>query len=198
MSSKMRRSASHLSVVESPVSAPVTVGEYLEGWLWGKQSLRPSTHASYETHVRRYLIPHLGSMPLVALSPQHVERMYRSIAMTGGGRGRPLSVSTLHRIHATLMSALNTAARRGLIDRNPAATVELPRTPRARVETWTGTDLARFLAAISEDRLHLLYLLLGLVGLRRGEVVALRWCDAASTPVCCGSSSPGSGSTALW
>ena len=110
------------------------------------------------------------------LRPGHIERMYRQLA-TAGDTSRPLSISTLHRIHATLMSALNTAVRRGLIDRNPAATVELPRVPRSRVETWSAQELGRFLEAISDDRLHPLYLMLGLVGLRRGEAVALRWTD---------------------
>jgi integrase len=75
------------------------------------------------------------------------------------------------------MSALNTAVRRGLIDRNPAATVELPRAPRSRPSTWTAGELAGFLEQIAEDRLVLLYRLLGLAGLRRGEAVALRWVD---------------------
>ena len=45
------------------ISATSSVAEYLEDWLWGKQSLRPSTHRSYETHVRRYFTPHLGDLP---------------------------------------------------------------------------------------------------------------------------------------
>ena len=119
---------------------------YLEEWLWGKQSLRPSTHASYETHVRRYLVPYLGKLRLDGLRPVHIERMYRESWPTrttgAGGRCR---CRRLRRIHATLMSALNTAVRRGLIDRNPAATVELPRVARPRVETWTAAELAEFL-----------------------------------------------------
>jgi integrase len=154
----------------------VTVGEYLEEWLWGKQALRPSTHRSYENHLRKYLIPLLGHLPLRALRALHVDRAYRQIA-TSERYGRPLSVATLRRIHATLMSALNTAVRRGLIDRNPAATVELPRAPRARPSTWTAGELAGFLERIADDRLVLLYRLLGLAGLRRGEAVALRWAD---------------------
>jgi integrase len=157
---------------------PATVGGYLDAWLTAKQSLRDSTKQSYALHVRRYLTPHLGDLPLTELRPVHVERMYRLI-VTGDGedRGQPLSVATLRRIHATLTSALNTAVRRGLIERNPAATVELPPVRRPKVVTWTAEDLGRFLDATKQDRLHLLYLLLGLVGLRRGEVVALRWTD---------------------
>lgn len=157
--------------------APQTVGEYLEEWLWSKQSLRPSTHASYETHVRRYLVAYLGPVDLGSLRPLHVERMYRELAVRESRGGRPLSAASVRRIHATLMSALNMAVRRGLLDRNPAATVELPRADKANVETWSSVELSRFLDAIGDDRLHLLYLLLGLVGLRRGEAVALRWSE---------------------
>src|SRR4051812_40975695 len=109
----------HLALVEQPEPDRLTVGVYLEEWLCGKQSLRPSTHLSYETHVRRYLNPFLGDLEMAALRPVHVEGMYRALAMMDDRRGRPLSAASLRRIHATLMSALNTAVRRGLIDRNP-------------------------------------------------------------------------------
>lgn len=170
----------HLRLVDSPVQydeGRQVLRDYLEEWLWGKQSLRPSTHASYETHIRRYLIPYLGTIELESLRPVHVEQTYRALSAQEVRGGRTLSPATLRRIHATLMSALNTAVLRGLIERNPAATVELPRVPKSRVETWSAADLGRFLEAINDDRLHLLYLLLGLVGLRRGEAVALRWID---------------------
>ena len=111
----------------------------LDGWPTGKQSLRESTRQSYEVHVRRYLKPHLGDLPLVELRPAHIERMYRLIGAAGDQeRGVPLSVASVRCIHATLTSALSTAVRRGLIERNPAATVELPPVRRP-----TGRDLVR-------------------------------------------------------
>src|SRR4051794_35175198 len=133
------------------ISSSSTVEDYLEDWLWGKQSLRPSTHASYEMHVRCHLVPYLGKVRLDGLLPSHVQRMYRLLADQETRAGKTLSVATLRRIHATLMSALNTAVRRGLLERNPAATVELPRVAQARVETWTAGQLGQFLDAIIED-----------------------------------------------
>lgn len=73
-------------------------------------------------------------------------------------------MTTLRRIHSTLTRALNTAVRRGLIERNPAATVELPPARRPKVTTGTAEDLGRFLEATEGDRLHPLHLLLDLVG----------------------------------
>ncbi len=153
----------------------VTVGEFLEQWLWGKQSLRPSTHAAYETHVRLYLTPYLGNLRLEALKPLHIQRMYQQISASD--TGKDLSAATLRRVHATLMSALNTAIKQGLIERNPAVTVELPRSLKARRSTWTAEEFREFLDATQDDRLHMLFVILGLVGLRRGEAVALRWDD---------------------
>lgn len=156
---------------------PTLVSEYLTHWLWAKQSLRPSTLRSYEIHIHRHLNPHLGNVPLQELRPIHIERAYRHLATRPGRGGRSLSPATMRRIHATLMSALNMAVRRGEIERNPAATVELPRPERAHLDTWSAAELSMFLNAIEDDRLHLLYLVLGLVGLRRGEAAALRWQD---------------------
>lgn len=168
---RQRSTARTLAVQENDE----TVGEYLESWLWSKQSLRPSTHTSYETHVRRYLTPHLGRLRLDSLRSTDIDRTYRLLRGQEDGDG--LSVATLRRVHATLMSALNTATRRGLIDRNPAVTVELPRPTRIRVDAWSAEEFTRFLHLTQHDRLHPLYLVLGLVGLRRGEAVALRWVD---------------------
>ena len=102
--------------------------------------------------------------------------MYTELLKADGGHVA-VSPSSLSRIHATLMSALNSAVRRGLIDRNPAAMVELPKPARRDLSVWSPTDLSRFLEAAGDDELYPLFLLLVLCGLRRGEAVGLRWRD---------------------
>ena len=72
---------------------------------------------------------------------------------------------------------LNSAVRRGLIDRNPAETIELPKPVRPDLLVWTPGELSRFLEAAGEDDLYPLFVLLVLCGLRRGEAVGLRWRD---------------------
>jgi integrase len=110
----------------------------------------------------------------------------------------PVSPSTLHRIRATLRSALNAAIRDGLIHENPARFVELPTPcrpqpqvwtehrvdawrrgePRPSVAVWTTRQLARFLDLVREDQLFAMWWLIALRGLRRGEAAGLRWIDA--------------------
>jgi integrase len=153
-----------------------SVGDYLTRWLEGKQSLRPSTRLSYRAHIRLYLIPHLGDVALVELHPQHLEAMYRSLANDPDLRHR-VGPATLARVHATLMSALGTAVRRGMIDRNPAETVELPTPARPELVVWSVEELSEFLAGGVDDELYPVFVLLALCGLRRGEAVGLRWKD---------------------
>lgn len=154
----------------------LTVNDYLEQWLEGKQSLRPSTRLSYQSHISHYLSPGIGAIRLVDLRAHHIEAMYGDI-QDGVTGDRELSAATIRRIHSTLMSALGTAVRRGLLERNPAQTVELPAVNRQRRRLWTVQQLSGFLRAIHDDRLHALYVLLAYRGLRRGEAVGLTWSD---------------------
>jgi integrase len=153
----------------------IRVGEYLDTWLTGKHALKPKTVMLYSDVVRLYLKPHLETVRLVELRAHHLDRMYAAIST--GRRGHPLSPSTIRRIHAVLRSALNTAVRRRLIPYNPAFHIELaPENPK-RPKPWTPEQVRTFLGAIANDRLAVLYWLLLVTGMRRGEAIGLRWED---------------------
>ncbi len=180
-----------------PATAVVTVGQWPDIWLEMRQNLSFSTRRLYIQHVRDYLKPYLGSVPLRSLTVARVQAMFAALIRTDSSRARPLSYATLQRIRGVLHAALNGAIRRGLLDRNPAHWIELPsgRRPRAVVWTegrethwrqtgerpavavWTATHTAAFLESSFEHPLHVLYLLVALLGLRRGEAAGLRWCD---------------------
>ncbi len=123
--------------------------------------------------------------------------MFATLAVTNNRTGRPPTPATLHRIRATLRTALNAAIRDGLIRDNPARLVELPtpRRPQALVWTehrvaewrrtgtrhpvavWTAAQVADFLGFVEDDRLYAMWWLIALRGLRRGEAAGLRWVD---------------------
>ncbi len=153
----------------------VTVGEYLDTWLTGKHALKPKTIALYQDMANNYLIPHLGDVKLLELRAPHLDRMYAAITM--GMRGKPLSPSTIRRVHAVLRSALNTAVKRRLIPYSPAEHIELaPENPK-RPKPWTVSESQLFLDRVATDRLAPLYELMLTTGLRRGEAIGLRWED---------------------
>ena len=175
-----------------------TVRRWLEQWL-AEQSdqVRSSTLRGYREHVRHYLIPLLGRFRLASLRTAQVQAAMRIVASGRTRSGRLLASSTLERIRATLRSAMAEAVRQGLIDVNPAARVRLPKQPRVRpvvwtptreeawratgqrpaVAVWTRQHLATFLGHVRNDPLFVLWWLVALTGLRRGEIAALRWTD---------------------
>jgi len=161
---------------QEPTAA--TVGEFLvRRWLPDiKDSLKPSTFASYEQHVTAYLVPHLGSIRLRHLDPGHVNKMYRELAETKCKyRAGNLSPKTRRLVHITLRKALGDAERWGLVPRNAAALANPPKVTRHPMCVWTRDELRTFLDAVAEDRLFALWRTLAMTGMRRGEVCGLMW-----------------------
>ena len=148
-----------------------SVGDFLDEWLAAKTAAgrRASTMAQYRTYVENYLRPALGHLRLADLRARHVDAMLARMAAEG--RGLP----TQHRVLKALSSALSMAQRRRLVSSNVCRQVELApeRTPERPV--YDSKQLAAFLGAVSADRLRALWRLYALVGLRRGEALALTW-----------------------
>jgi integrase len=151
------------------------LGEYLEQWLAGKRSIRPTTRRSYQGAIRLYIGPAIGSVKLRDLRPHHVDRMLELAAR--GTRGKPVSVKTVRVVHGVLRAALRTAVRRRLIAYNPAEHVDLPAAGPVRTNVWTVEQATVFLTATADDRLAALWRLLLVTGMRRGEAVGLQWAD---------------------
>ena len=199
-------------VLEQPQQ---TVGDYLDEWLDGKAGLRPTTLSGYRTTVEIYLKPGLGHLRLRDLREADIEDLYVAIGLLGrpdlpttplirrlldvrdGRAVRPLSPTSVRRVHACLTSALTSAVKRRRLGYNPARHVELApaRRPRAVVWTadrvehwrrtgerpavavWTAEQAGSFLDSISDHELYPLLHLVAFRGLRRGEAVGLRWVD---------------------
>jgi hypothetical protein len=135
---------------------PPTVEVWLGEWLAGKPDLAAGTRASYAGHIRTYLVPYLGRLRVDKLQARHVEAMFAAIEeinarilecresddvkVRASVRGRRVSsLSTKHRIRATLRSALSEAVRRpdAPVSVNIASHVRLPSCPRKRPLVWT-------------------------------------------------------------
>lgn len=157
----------------------LTVAAFLTGWLAAKGAAgtRPKTMASYVSHADRFLIPRLGHLRLSALRASHIEALLIEIAAGNAGRARPIGPATIRRVHATIRSALSSAKRQGLVSTNVASNVELPRVSRPKPRPWEPAELGRFLDSAQTDRLGVLYEVIALTGLRRGEALALSWDD---------------------
>jgi integrase len=150
-----------------------TVERYLLYWLneVAMRHLRATTVAGYETVIRVHLVPAVGKKQLAQLSPQDVRRLLTAKRANG------LSVRMVQYIHAVLRNALQNAVREELISRNVAKLVQVE-TPDYDVGRGLSIpDAQRLLQAVRGTRWHPLYVLALLLGLRRGELLGLRWSD---------------------
>lgn len=152
--------------------AKLTLGNYLrETWLPSiAASVRASTLARYRIDVET-IANELGHVALQRLSGQQIDALYAK-RLEGGSAPR-----SVRHLHAVLRRALRDAVRNDLVMRNAADAATAPRVPRPELQTWTVEELRHFLGDVSEDRLHAAWLLLATTGMRRGEVLGLRWGD---------------------
>lgn len=160
-------------------------GEYLETWLDGLQ-VEPSTIASYRKNVRLHIKPYIGSVPLASLTSQRLAALYRQLETSGRAdhrQGEGLSPRTVRYVATILHAALGEAADSGLLPRNPAdmKRAKAPTAKRAEapeMHPWDDGQLAAFLGWSRENsQVHAAWYVLAMTGMRRGELLALRWRD---------------------
>ncbi len=178
-----------------------TVAEYLTYWLRQvvREDRRPKTYQGYEGVVRLHLIPGLGRKRLDKLTAQDVRmfitrtRQECQCCKLGwdAQRDHPrccvrldrqccesrLSARMVQSIHAVLRNALESAVREEIIQRNVARLVQVP-APRYKINRGLAAEQAKAtLKAAAGHRLGALYVLALFLGLRRGELLGLRWAD---------------------
>lgn len=150
-----------------------TVGAYLDYWLSTVVAAknRPRTVELYEGTIRLYLKPALGTIRLTKLRVQDVQAMLNHHLEHG------ISLRSLHQMRSVLRAALSRAQREELVVRNVAKLVDLRPWERQPIRPWTTEEAAQFLEAARPHRLYPAFVLLLVYGMRRGEVLGLRWCD---------------------
>ena len=154
---------------------PQTVAEWVERWLPSMASkIRSSTLRDYEQSLGR-VTDRLGNVRLQDLRPLDIEELYASLLADGHRYGGGLSPKTVRNVHIALRRSLADAERFGLVQRNVAALVKAPRPQRPELHTWTADEVRTFLESVEGDRLAAAYRLLATTGMRRGEVLGLRW-----------------------
>lgn len=147
------------------------VAEWLQGWLVDRPFTKPSTLATYRCHVERHITPALGHHALTDLARVDIERFVHAFAASG------VAPATVHRVVATLRSALGAAVRDGQLASNPVQGVRLPTVPNRPHSVWTVEQGRSFLASCGRDAMGVLFRLALVTGMRRGELLGLSWSD---------------------
>jgi integrase len=180
--------------------AKITLAEFLqEEWLPAvEHTVRPTTLVGYKCMIAAHLTGGLGAIPLKNLTPSAINRFYSKLLLEPRMSRRkpkdkeetkstepeigpkPLSPTTVRHIHALLHRALTDAVRWGKLQRNPADAADPPRMSRIganEMKSWSAKELQTFLSKTKSDRLNPLWHTLATTGMRRGEVLGLRWAD---------------------
>jgi integrase len=158
-------------------SQDLSVGQYLLEWLSHTRGrVRASTYRGYESLIRCYALPGLGQIPLSQLSPLEIQHLYSSLLAPE----RRLSAGTVLNLHLVLTQALGHAVRWGMLEHNPAKGAQPPRPARPEPVVVDEALASRIVTALAGSSVELAGILAIATGMRRGEILGLRWADLAS------------------
>jgi integrase len=153
---------------------PPTVGEYLVQWLAHMRGrVRPNTHQGYETLIRVHALPALGALGLGDLASLDLQRLYGALLEPE----RKLAAGTVLNLHLVLTQALGQAQRWGMVAQNVAQGAQPPRPRRPEPVVVDRALAARLLEEARGTRFELAVAIALCTGMRRGEILALRWSD---------------------
>ena len=157
-----------------PADSHIALGDWLDRWMDAEIEPRraETTVNGYRNIIRRHMRPALGAVRLSDLTPELINGYYRWLSGEGG-----LSPNTVRKHHVLLHTALKAAYRQGVLSANPAQRATPPQATSTDVVYYTPAHLCRLLKAVQGLPLELPVKLACHLGLRRSEVLGLRWRD---------------------
>ena len=161
-------------------SSKLSVGEFLEKWLtdYAASAVSAKTYERYREHVDKHLVPGLGTIALKDLKPLDIQGYYAKALTSGRIKGDGgLSPRTVHHHHVVLSQALGRAVKWRLLAINPVEAVDPPKVHQQEIEVLDDDDLVKLLRTGQSTRYYPAILLAATTGMRRGEILGLRWRD---------------------
>ncbi len=158
----------------------ISVAEYFEKWLVKiKSEVRPNTYRNYKGNMENHIIPYFKKKGILLqdLKPYHLSEFYRAEHNSNSrlNGGKALSSTTIRHHHQNISKALSDAVERGLISVNPATAAKKPKDDRFNGEFLNAQQLDKLLEFAKGSVVELPILLCAIYGLRRSEVLGLKW-----------------------
>ena len=183
---KLKAAIQEAQTLDLSKTGKYTVGEWMEVWFedYAKLKVRPSSHQTYRGYIDNHIRPNIGDIPLEKLTSLDLQKLYKKLLTKGRvdrveAKGQPkgLSAKTVRNIHQILSSALKLAQEQRIILANPAERCALPKVEHREMKTLPVEQLQSFLREARESGVFELYYLELATGLRRGELLGLKWED---------------------
>lgn len=156
----------------------VTLGEHLKAWLNSPsiRTLAPRTLENYHYNIDKYILPRLNHVALAALTDKHISDLEGDILGADGSM-----VRTVQMVHSILHKSLDLAVKQNLVGRNVVDMVAAPKKDRREMKVLTEKEIIIVLELAKDTTFYPILHLALFCGLRRGELLALRWGDVDFT-----------------
>ena len=183
---KLKTAIKATQSLDSSKTGQYTLGQWMDVWYenYAKVKVRPSSHQTYKGYIENHIKPNIGDIPLEKLTTLDLQRLYKTLLARGRvdrleskGQPRGLSPKTVRNIHQILSSALKLAQEQRTILTNPAEGCALPKVEHREMKTLPVEQLQSFLREAKDSGVFELYYLELATGLRRGELLGLKWED---------------------
>lgn len=158
----------------------ITLKDYLKDWLktYVEVNLSPTTLDGYRYNIELHIIPYIGDIPLQQLKPMHIQKLYQTLLKEGRRDGKGgLSAKSVRYVHRNLREALEHALKMEMINRNVADLVTLPKVKAYQVSVYDEDEVLTLLEKARGTDLEVPITLAVILGLRRGEMLGLKWAD---------------------
>jgi len=157
------------------------VQDFLNNWLntYGKHNLRDTTFKEYQRHIIQYINPRIGNIEIDELTPLQLQNFLYDVLENGRQRGdnKQLNPKTVIQTQRLLHKAFSNAVKLNIIKSNPADFIDIPKKKKFKYNILLGDELRQFIKAFEGLHIYNAVVLALLLGLRRGELLALTFDD---------------------